>query len=274
MRSLPIVGLLAAATLVLAACSSGAGSSPAASPPPSAAASPAGSGAAATVDGLKGRTFLSTGATGHDLAPGSTIRLSFEETRIAANAGCNQMNGEFEIAEGALKVGPMAMTEMACDQPLMDQDTWLAAFLDGATATLDGDTLTLTREGTTVTFQDAGVANPDRPLAGTTWVVTGVVTGDAVSSVPAGATASLVFDAASVAVDTGCNSGSGGYEATDSTITFGPIATTLRMCVEAGVAELEQAVTAVLQGETGYTIDADTLTISNGANGLVLTAQG
>jgi heat shock protein HslJ len=30
----------------------------------------------------------------------------------------------------------------------------------------------------------------------------------------------------------------------------------------------------VLQGETSYTIDADTLTITNGANGLVLTARG
>ncbi|HET7828551.1 MAG TPA: META domain-containing protein [Candidatus Limnocylindrales bacterium] len=271
MRSFPLVGLLAAAVLVIAACSTGGSAS---APSASAGAAPSGSGGAATVDALKGRTFLSTGATGHDLAPGSTIRLSFEETRIAGNAGCNQMNGEFEIVDGALKVGPMAMTEMACDQPLMDQDAWLAAFLDGAAATLDGDMLTLTKEGTTLTLQDEEVANPDRPLQGTNWVVTGIVSGDAVSSVPAGATAGLVLDGTSVAVNTGCNSGSGGYEATDSTITFGPIAMTLKMCVEDGVAELEQAVTTVLQGEATYTIDADTLTITNGTNGLVLTAQG
>jgi heat shock protein HslJ len=268
MRSIPLAGLLAAATLVLAACSPGGGS------PASPTVSAAPSGAGATVDALAGRTFLSTGASGHDLAPGSTIRLSFEETRIGGNAGCNQMNGEYEIVDGALKVGPMAMTEMACEPPLMDQDAWLGSFLDGAAATLDGDMLTLTKEGTTLTLQDEEVANPDRPLQGTDWAVTGVVTGDAVSSVPAGATAGLSFDASSVAVNTGCNSGSGGYEATDSTITFGPIAMTLKMCVEDGVAELEQAVTTVLQGETSYTIDADTLTITNGANSLVLTARG
>ena len=269
MRSIPLAGLLAAATIALAACSTGAGTSAA---PSSSAAAPAGG--AVTVEDLSGRTFLSTGATGHDLAPGSTIRLTFEDTRVGGSAGCNQLSGEYEIVDGALKVGPMAMTEMACEQPLMDQDAWLSAFLDGAAATLDGDTLTLTKEGTTLTLQDEEVANPDRPLQGTNWVVTGLVSGDAVSSVPAGATAGLAFDASTVAVQTGCNSGSGGYEATDSTITFGPIAMTLKLCVEDGVAELEQAVTSVLQGETTYTIDADTLTISNGANGLVLTAQG
>lgn len=265
MRSIPVIGLLAAAT-ILAACSAGPGASPAAS-----VGAP--STGTVTVADLSGSTYLSTGATGHDLAPGSTIRLTFEDTRVSANAGCNQMNGEYEIVDGALKVGPMAMTEMACDQPLMDQDAWLAAFLDGATVALDGTTLTLTKEGTTLTLEDEEVANPDRPLVGTHWVVTGVVSADAVSSVPAGAVAGLQFDATSVAVQTGCNSGSGGYESTDSTITFGPIAMTLRMCVEDGVAELEQAVTTVLQGETTYTIDADTLTITNGANGLILTAQ-
>jgi heat shock protein HslJ len=165
------------------------------------------------------------------------------------------------------------MTEMACEQPLMDQDAWLASFLDGASATLDGDTLTVTKDGTALTLQDEEVANPDVPLQGTNWVVTGVVSGDAVSSVPAGAHAGLRFDASTVAVQTGCNSGSGGYKATDSTLTFGPIAMTLKSCTDEGIAALEQAVTSVLQGEASYAIDADTLTITNGTGGLVLTAQ-
>jgi len=75
MRSLPLIGLVAAATIAVAACSSGGGSGPSASAPASGA-----SARAATTDALAGRTFLSTGATGHELAPGSTIRLSFEET--------------------------------------------------------------------------------------------------------------------------------------------------------------------------------------------------
>ena len=269
MRSLPVIGVLVvSAAILLAACStSGAAPTPGSSGEPSAGGSPA------TTDALSGRTFLSTGSEGVEIVEGSQVRLTFEDTRIGASAGCNQMSGEYEVVDGVLNVGAMAMTEMACDEPLMAQDTWLAEFLSGASASLQDTTLTLSKEGTTVTLEDETVANPDRPLEGTRWVVTGVIAGDAVSSVPAEPTASLQFDAGSVAVETGCNAGSGGYERGDGVLTFGPIATTLKMCEE-DVAALEQAVTTVLQGEATYDIQADTLTLQNGVNGLVLTAEG
>ena len=38
---------------------------------------------------------------------------------------------------------------------------------------------------------DREVADPDRPLEGTRWVVDGIVAGDAVLSIPAGVTAAL-----------------------------------------------------------------------------------
>ena len=87
-----------------------------------------------------------------------------------------------------LVVPGMAMTEMACEPAaLMDQDTWLSAVLTSRpTVALDGDTLTLTADGAVITFVDREVADPDRPLEGTTWNVEGLVSNDAVSSIPAG----------------------------------------------------------------------------------------
>jgi heat shock protein HslJ len=273
LRSIPTLGLLAVATVVLAACAAGGGAStPAASTDPSTGASQGGT--PATTEALSGRTFLSTGIEGAALADGSQVRLTFEATRIGGSAGCNQMSGEYEVVDGALKVGMLAMTEMACEEQLMAQDTWLSGFLDGATATLDDTTLTLAKDGTTLTLQDESIVNPDLPLEGTRWVVTSVIANDAVSSVPAGAEASLVFDASSVAVESGCNSGSGTYETQDDLITFGPIATTLKMCVDEGVGALEQAVLGVLQGEVESDIDGSTLTLTKDGTGLVLTAAG
>jgi heat shock protein HslJ len=269
MRSISRLGVLAASVLVFAACSTGGG---AASPSASAVAGQGGT--PATTEALSGRTFLSTGIEGADLAEGSQVRLTFEATRIGASAGCNQMSGEYEVADGALKVGMLAMTEMACEEPLMAQDTWLSGFLDGATATLDDTTLTLAKDGTTLTLEDESVLNPDLPLEGTRWVVTSTIANEGVSSVPEGAQASLVFDATSVAVETGCNSGSGGYEAQDGTITFGPIATTLKLCVDESIGALEQSVLAVLQGEVQSEIDGNTLTLMKDGTGLVLTAEG
>ena len=132
MRSLPAIGLTLAATLARAACGGGAASP---SGDPSAPASPS-AGGSATVEDLDGRTFLSQSATGYTLVAGSVVRLSFEGVRLGASAGCNQMSGEYEIVDGVLKVGPMAMTEMACEEPLMAQDQWLSAFLPGAAPTL------------------------------------------------------------------------------------------------------------------------------------------
>ena len=268
MRSLSRLGLLAVGAVVLAACATGGGGAS-----PSASASAASGGTPATTEALSGRTFLSTGIDGADLAEGSQVRLTFEATRLGASAGCNQMSGEYEVADGALKVGMLAMTEMACEEPLMSQDAWLSGFLDGATATLDDTTLTLAKDGTTLTLEDESILNPDLPLEGTRWVVTSTIANEGVSSVPEGTQASLVFDATSVAVETGCNSGSGGYEAKDGVITFGPIATTLKMCVDEGIAALEQSVLAVLQGEVQSEIDGNTLTLTNGGTGLVLTAE-
>jgi heat shock protein HslJ len=124
-----------------------------------------------TAADLDGRTFLSTGATGVTLVAGSTVRLVFTADTIAANAGCNSMSGGYAIDGGVLEVGMMAMTEMACQEPLMAQDTWLAAFLDGATAGLAGDTLTLAKGGVTLTLLDR--RSPIRTAADRTrWVWT------------------------------------------------------------------------------------------------------
>ena len=227
-----------AATFALAACTGGGGTAtPAPSPSPS-VASPA---------GLDGRTFLSTAVTGHVLVPGSTVRLTFADGTLGATAGCNSMSGAYRIADGRLETGQMATTEMACAEPLMAQDQWLAGFLAGAGITLDGNTLTLAKEGVTMTLTDRVVADPDRPLLGTRWVVDGLVAGDAVSSVPAGVTAALTFSDGRVVVEAGCNRGGGGVEITDTTITFAPIALTRMACAEPAMA-VEQAVTAVLAG--------------------------
>jgi heat shock protein HslJ len=266
MRSISRLGLLAVSVVVLAACSTGAGAAS-----PSASAGAGSGGTPATTEALSGRTFLSTGIEGADLAEGSQVRLTFEATRIGASAGCNQMSGEYEVADGALKVGMLAMTEMACEEPLMSQDTWLAAFLDGAAATLDGDTLSLTKDDVTLTLLDEEVANPDQALEGTTWVVDGIVAGDAVSSVPVGAEASLTLEGGKLAVSAGCNTGSGTYSLGEGSIELGAVATTRMACPDEAMA-LEAAVLQVLTGQLTYAIDADTLTLTNGANGLILKA--
>jgi heat shock protein HslJ len=221
---------------------------------------------------LDGQTYLSTAIAGADLVPGTRIRLSFQDGTLGASAGCNSMGGAYRLEGDRLVVGPMSMTEMGCEEPLMQQDAWLAAFLGGATVSLDADTLLLANGAVSVTFLDAEVATPDLPIEGTRWVLDGIVMGDAVSSVPVGVTAAIRITGGRIDVESGCNSGGGAVEVTADTIRFGPIALTKRAC-EAGPAAVEQAVMAVLSAPVGYVIDADLLRLDAGASGLIFRAS-
>jgi heat shock protein HslJ len=255
--------LLALAGLTLAACGSD----------DDGAAAPDSPGAPSAAD-LSGRGFVSSDVTGYDLVEGSEITMTFLDDAVSVNAGCNTMNGGFEITDGSFVADQFAMTMMACDDALMEQDTWLSEFLSSSPSiSLDGSTLRFTDDEVTLTLDEIEPA----ALVGTTWTVTGTVANEGVSSVPADATASMtIADDGTVAVETGCNTGSGSVEVGDDTLTFGPIATTLRACADEAVNQLEAAVLAVLQGEVSYTIDGSNLSLRSGegadAIGLELTA--
>jgi heat shock protein HslJ len=249
--------------LLLGACT-GAGGAPTSGP----ADPPRG---ASARHGLDDRTFLSVDVVGRTLVSGSQVRLSFQGGQVSASAGCNTMGGPYAIDADRLIVPQLATTEMACAPALMDQDSWLADLLGGATVALVGDTLTISEDGITLTLLDREVADPDRPLAGTRWVVDGLVSGDAVSSLPAGITAALTFTGGRVRVEAGCNTGAGGVAARDGTLVFEPIALTMMAC-EGPAMDVERAVLAVLAGEVTYAIEAGTLRLDTGALGLVLRA--
>jgi heat shock protein HslJ len=220
---------------------------------------------------LDGHTYLSTDLQGAVLVPGTRIRLAFADGSLNANGGCNTMGGAYSIDGDRLTTTQMSMTEMACDEPRMAQDEWLARLLGNVTFTLDGDTLTLTVGPVRLTLVDEEVATPDQPLEGTRWVLDGIVSGDAVSSVPVGVTASIRIVAGQLELEAGCNKGGGSVEVTADTLTFGPIMLT-KMACERDPMAVETEVTTVLSGDVTYTIDADVLTMEAGASGLIFRA--
>ncbi len=98
---------------------------------------------------LYGKAFTVTEMTmgGSSVEPvaGSSIVITTLEDSVSANAGCNTMNGEATYTATQITVGPIAMTMMACEQALMDQDLVVATFLEADPLwSLDGEVLTLT----------------------------------------------------------------------------------------------------------------------------------
>ena len=232
---------------------------------------------------LDGRTFLSTGSAGFELAEGTLVRIEFRNGTLSASAGCNLLGGGYRIDGAILRIdGGLAMTVMGCEEELMDQDTRFADLLmAGPTVALDGGTLLLTTADASIMFLDREIADPDRPIGSTVWTLTTIIDGESASSVPTDATSTLTFvngtDTAdgTALVATGCNTGSATVSLGEGTITFGPLTLTKVAC-EQPLMDLESSVQSVLAGDVTFEIEARSLTItsSSGSAGLQYVALG
>jgi heat shock protein HslJ len=230
--------------------------------------------------GIEGRTFLSTavsdGGQARNLVAGTVIRLTFgSDGHLGASAGCNSFGATYRLDGAVLRIEGGAMTDMGCDPDRMAQDQWLFAFLGaGPAISLTGNDLMLRSGELVIRLVDREVAEPDLPLVGPTWTVVSIVSGDAVSSVPEGAIATLAFGAdGHFQVNTGCNAGGGTYVVDGASLRFADLVTTKKACMGAAGA-LENAVRAVLGADSAtVAIDASTLSLRAGNAGLDLSGS-
>ncbi|MGY4099256.1 META domain-containing protein [Nocardia sp. R16R-3T] len=227
---------------------------------------------------LIGRTFVSTGVEGEQIPGGGPMTLTFADDKISANSGCNSADGSVDLADGILHVGTLASTLMACPDERSRADSWQDKVLTELPRwRLDDSTLTLTGQDITVILLDKKLAQPDRPLIGTTWIVSALMTPDAqirsqtLDDVKP--TLTIAADGA-VSGSAGCNRMTG--RATASPTADGPDVTfqigTTEVACAPEIMEVERAVLKALDGKATAIIDADTLTLRN-TNGSGLTLR-
>jgi heat shock protein HslJ len=274
--------LFVAAALLISACTSNAPSPtvpPVPTPTPKPVPPSPGPGGPGGPEGLEGRTFLSISFTraGADrpLVANTRVRLDFRDAgRLGVGAGCNSMGAPYRIENGTLRTGEAASTAMGCEKELMSQDEWVFGLVTSAPSLLlDGNNLTLKQGDLVGTFMDVEVADPDLTLGNHVWTVTAILTGATGSSVPLDVVATLELkEDGGMLVATGCNTGLARPTIQGAEIAFGPISLTKKACAGAA-GELERAVLAVLSADrVTWEIQARTLTLTAGANGLVLAA--
>ncbi|MFD0361016.1 META domain-containing protein [Nocardia sp. GCM10030253] len=223
-----------------------------------------------------GHTYVSTDVEGVPIPGGGPLTLTFAADRISAAAGCNSYSGAVALDDHKLKVSTLAGTLMACAGDRAGTDEWLTNLLNSSPGwQLDDTQLTLHGAHSTVHLLDKKVAQPDKPLTGTTWIVTETITPDArtrsqtIDEVKP--TLTIAPDGA-VSGSGGCNRLTGSATITGADVTF-QVASTRMMCPPE-VMEVETAVLEALDGKTTATIDADTLTLRNDkGNGLALRAE-
>jgi heat shock protein HslJ len=241
---------------------------------------------AAALEGEYSSVEVTEAGAPRPLVAGTAISLRFDDGRIGASLGCNQLGGPYELDGARLLVEDLSMTEMGCDPERHAQDEWFAGVLQSApTVVVDGDTMTLTSGETVVRFVDREVAEPDRELVGTTWAVDGFADGqdpdDAAMSVAVDRPATVRFEEDGfVTGNDGCNQfGTGEVDGDtqdglryqldgDRLVLSGAPVSTQVACPD--VEEYVDRFWAALTGTATWSVDADRLSLV-GEDGRVVT---
>ncbi len=191
--------------------------------------------------------------------PGSTITLDFDAGQAGGSAGCNFYGGAYTLEGNQVKWGEpyFTVTEMACQEPLMQQETDYMAMLQNAeTLALEGERLVIQTLDGTLIFEPAAAAE----LEGTTWFLQGIVKGEAIMSLWLDENITLAFEEGSIGGSAGCNQYNAGYELDGSSLTLGPIASTMMACEE-DVMQREIEFLAALGNVAGFEVTRETLTL-------------
>lgn len=213
------------------------------------------------------------------LIVGTKISLNFgTDGRLNGNSGCNTYNGAYETSgNNAIRVGPLASTGMACIAPdgLMEQEQkYLSALQNAATYEIAGDQLTI--RDASGAMQVVATARTPITLTGTLWKVTNYNNGkQAVVGLVTGTDISLKFGTDRQASgNSGCNTYSGGYQASGNALKVGPLVSTQKACATpAGVMDQEQQYLAAIQNAATYEITDDRLTIRDSSGAMQVVAM-
>lgn len=204
-----------------------------------------------------------------------TATAEFSADRITGSAGCNSFTGGYTTDGTTLDIGPVAATLMACPPPVAEVEQNYLAQLEVATSYAVADEVLSMSNPDGDVILSFTVATPV-PLAGTTWLATGINNGHGgVASLVQGTSVSAVFDdEESLTGDAGCNRYTGPYVVRGDHLTVGDLATTRRAC-EAEATEQESQYLAALSATRTFTITRDQLELrdQSGALQVSFTAE-
>ncbi|MEV7613304.1 META domain-containing protein [Streptomyces sp. NPDC089799] len=219
---------------------------------------------------------LSVGGRTLEAPPQAEIKIGPGAAEADVAYGCNggvaELSAEDDGRAVTVKQGPRTMT--ACPD-LAFENAFADLFKGRLAVARTGDALTLTAPSGDRISLGSAPRPPAPTLTGTRWSVDSLITGETVSSVPAGAEgrAELTIAAdGAVTGSLGCNRFSSKAVVDGREITFGPVAAT-RMACTGPAGEVERAFSALLRrGPLRYAVQDDALTLT-AADGTGLRAK-
>ena len=187
----------------------------------------------ADMPGLDGTAWVLSALPGRTLVTEVNATLHFDTGRAVGTDGCNRYAVPYSVTGSSVRFEAAGVsTQMACPPDVMQQaSAFMSSLTDARRYRLVGGELQLlAADGTPLAI----LAPQPQELAGTSWRVDSYNNGaQAVVSVLNDTTLTLAFSGDGKASGSaGCNSYFGAYALSGSTLKFGPLATTRKMCAE------------------------------------------
>ncbi len=201
------------------------------------------------------------------------VTLTIEGDRAGGTAACNGYGGRVEIDGTTIAFTDLGITEMACIDPgVMDSESaYMQAFAGVDTYTREGETLTLTGTDVSLVYELLPPV-PTADLVGTVWVLEGLVSGEAVSSVSGDRATLEMFSDGSLIGSTGCRTLTGSYEVFGASVSFTEFGADGECPSE--LSDQDDHVIGVLGDGFSVKIDDETMTVTSaGAAGLFYRAE-
>ena len=217
---------------------------------------------------IEDKPWQLTSATDLTIPDGVVPSAAFSNGNAFGTAGCNTYRASYSLDGDSLEIGEPAGTLIGCPPPV---DEFERAYLDAlgqvATWELDGEELVLSdADGNELLrYEVASIAG--------NWTVTGVNTGDAVSSPIVGTELTAVFaDDGSLTGSAGCNNYTTSYTADAGDIQIEPAASTKKLCSEPeGIMEQEAAYLSALDAAVTYGFNGPTMSMSDSEGKTLIT---
>jgi heat shock protein HslJ len=172
--------------------------------------------------------------------------IRFDGSAVSGDTGCNTFQGEYTSTGDSLTMGPLAMTQIACETVAAQEAAIVAGLGETTTYRTDsGDLELLDAQGNARLVY--------RTLEGHTWVP--VFEGD--SPVPE-AVVTLEFGDGTVSGQGPCNAYSASATVDGSSLTVGPIAASKAACPDL---EIEGQLFAALEAARSWSIEAGDLVL-------------
>jgi heat shock protein HslJ len=175
--------------------------------------------------------------------------LTFEDGQASGSSGCNRFGGSYTAEGSSLALGEIAMTSMGCPPPADGVErTYMEALQRTAGWRSEGEELVL------VDADDAELLRYRAASPEGSWVATGLLQGDAFTSLLGGSEITATFDEdGALSGSAGCNTYNASYTTDGGAIEIDAPSSTKMACPEPeGVMDQEAAYLAALPTAVGF----------------------